>query len=485
MPYTPTIGLEIHAELDTKSKMFCSCKNDSREIKPNVNVCPVCLAHPGTLPVINKEAVKKVIKAGIALNCQINKETFFERKNYFYPDLPKGYQISQYALPLTKKGFLEIKGKKIRITRIHLEEDTGRLIHPKDKNYSLVDFNRAGLPLMELVTEADISSGRETKEFAKNLQLILRYLEVSKADMEKGEMRVEVNISLSKDKNKGTKVEIKNLNSIKAAGEAIDYEITRQKELLEKGKKIIQETRGWSDKDKKTFSQRKKEESHDYRYFTEPDLPPLKIEDDFLAEIKKEIPELPNSKRKRFKEQYGLDEKQIELYVYQKDLGEFFEKVVSELGNWLKVKKRKIAKKKFIKLASNYLTTDLQELLKEKSDFKEEDLKITPENFAELIAMVYNKEISSRIAKNLLKIMFKKGGDPSQIIKEENMTLIEDQKEIRKSVKEVIEENPKAMEDYNEGKKTVVKFLVGQVMRKTRGKADPKKIIEIIEEILS
>ncbi|MDD5552056.1 MAG: Asp-tRNA(Asn)/Glu-tRNA(Gln) amidotransferase subunit GatB [Candidatus Pacebacteria bacterium] len=284
MEYKTTIGLEIHAELKTATKMFCDCKNDPKETKPNVNICPICMGHPGTLPVINKKAVEFVIKTGLALNCKINEDTFFERKNYFYPDLTKGYQISQYQTPLTKDGYLDIKTdneqqttKKIRINRVHLEEDTGKLVHPKGADYSLVDFNRVGVPLMELVTEPDISSAKEAGGFARELQLILRYLDVSNADMEKGQMRVEVNISLSKTKKLGTKVEIKNLNSVKSVEKSIKFEIKRQVELLNRGEKIVQETRGWHDIRQETFSQREKEESHDYRYFPEPDLPPLKI----------------------------------------------------------------------------------------------------------------------------------------------------------------------------------------------------------------
>lgn len=272
MNYFPTIGLEIHAELKTESKMFCPCLNDPDEKIANSNICPICLAHPGTLPVINKEAVRKVIKTGLTLNCQILSSSKFDRKNYFYPDLPKGYQISQYDLPLTENGYLEIDGQNIRIKRVHLEEDTGRLIHPLGADYSLVDFNRAGIPLMELVTEPDIHSAQQARKFAEELRLILRYLDVSNADMEKGQMRVEVNISLSQSRKLGTKVEIKNLNSFKSVEKGIEYEIERQAEILGRGNQIIQETRGWHDLKQVTISQRSKEEAHDYRYFPEPDL---------------------------------------------------------------------------------------------------------------------------------------------------------------------------------------------------------------------
>ena len=376
MNYQPTIGLEVHVELKTKSKMFCDCLNDPNERHPNVNICPICTAQPGSLPVINKEAVRKTIKTGLALNCQIPEYSKFDRKNYFYPDLPKGYQISQLYQPLCREGFLEIDGKKIRIREVHLEEDTGRLIHEKD--YSLVDFNRAGIPLMELATEPDITSAKEARKFAEELQLILRYLDVSEADMEKGEFRVEANISLrlqTTDK-LGTKVEIKNLNSFRAVEKALDYEIERQTKVLKAGKKIIQETRGWLDEitassrrvagarvdDVKgvTVSQREKEEAHDYRYFPEPDLPPLHNTKEFVNKIRAEIPELSRQRRERLAKEYKLDIKSIEVLVQNKELGEYFEKVISELSPNLP--KEKLLK--LIKMSSNYLITDLQGLFK-------------------------------------------------------------------------------------------------------------------------
>ena len=309
--YKPIIGLETHVELNTKTKMFCSCPNDPDEKRPNVNICPTCTAQPGTLPVINEEAVKKVIKTGLALNSQIPEYSKFDRKNYFYPDLPKGYQISQLYQPLCKEGFLEIDGRKIRIREVHLEEDTGRLVHPEGADYSLVDFNRAGIPLMELVTEPDITSAKEARRFAETLHLILHYLDVSDADMEKGQMRVEVNISVSGDEKLGIKVEIKNLNSFRTVERGIDYEIKRQTELLESGKKISQETRGWDDVKGITVSQREKEEAHDYRYFPEPDLPPLYLgTPSYINEIRAEIPELPQQRRERFAKEYQLPEPQ-------------------------------------------------------------------------------------------------------------------------------------------------------------------------------
>jgi len=478
MELIPKIGLEIHIELKTRSKMFCSCKNDPDEKHPNINICPVCLGHPGTLPVINREAVRKTIKTGLALNCEISRHTFFERKNYFYPDLPKGYQISQYSTPICKNGFLEIDGKKIRIRRVHLEEDTGRLIHEKD--YSLVDFNRAGVPLMELVTEPDIESPKEARKFAEELQLILRYLDVSDADMEKGQMRVEANISLSSKKGVlGTKVEIKNLNSFKAVEKALEYEIERQRKILESGKKVIQETRGWDPAREITFSQREKEEAQDYRYFPEPDLPPLEITQEMVDEIRAEIPELPRQKRERFKKEYNLDEKSIEIFVKNKDFGEYFEKVVSEFTPNLP--KEKLLR--LIKLATNYLTTDLLGLLKGAS-VSGEDFLITPENFAEFIELIDEGKISSKIAKIVLEEMFRTGADPSQIIEEKGLVLIADEAEIEKIVYQVISENQKAVSDFKKGKENALEFLIGQVMRKTKGKANPKIAKETLKRIL-
>lgn len=478
LKFQPVIGLEIHIELKTKTKMFCGCKNDPEEKHPNINICPICLGHPGTLPVINKEAVEKTIKTGLALNCQIEEESFFERKNYFYPDLPKGYQISQYQKPICKNGFLEIEGKKIRIKRIHLEEDTGRLIHEKD--YSLVDFNRAGVPLMELVTEPDISSARQARKFAEELQLILRYLDVSDANMEKGQLRVEANVSIAKEEGKlGTKVEIKNLNSFRAVEKAIEYEIKRQTEILKRGKKVIQETRGWDEVKEMTFPQREKEEAHDYRYFPEPDLPPLLIDKELILKIKSEIPELPQRKRERFKREYGLDEKTIEILVKNKDLGEYFEKVVSEFEPNLK--KEKLLR--LIKLTSNYLVSDLVGLFKG-LPFEEKDLLITPENFAQFIALIEEGKISSKIAKMLLEEMFKKGGNPLQIIEEKGLTQLSDEEEIEKKAREVILENQKAVEDFQKGKGTAIQFLIGQLMRKTGGRANPQLAKEILLRLL-
>ena len=494
MKYQPIIGLEIHAELKTESKMFCSCKNDSLEKRPNFNICPICLGHPGTLPVINKKAVDYVIKAGLSLNCKILRFCKFDRKNYFYPDLPKGYQISQYDLPLCENGYLKVCGKKIRIRRIHLEEDTGKLIHLENQNYSLIDFNRAGVPLMELVTEPDIRSPKEAKEFAKELQLILRYLEISDADMEKGQMRVEANISLISARAKfaqisefsklGTKVEIKNLNSFKAVERALEYEIQRQTDILDSDEEVIQETRGWDDKRQRTISQRKKEEAHDYRYFPEPDLPPLRFTERYIKKIALEIPELPNQKRERFKKEYNLPEHDIEILVRNKELANYFENVVSEIPLTEEFEKN-IPVNKLYKLTANYLITEVLGISGD-SEISHFILpkKITAENFAEFIVLVYKGAVSSTGAQRLLKEMFITGDDPTHIIQEKDLSQLSDRNRLEEIVKKVIENNSQAIDDYKKGKQNALQFLIGKTMKETKGKANPQVVKEILEEKL-
>jgi len=465
--YKPTIGLEIHCELKTQSKMFCGCSNDPNEARPNFNVCPVCLGHPGTLPVINQEAVKSVLKLGLALNGKIPAVSRFDRKSYFYPDLPKGYQISQYKQPLVEGGNL----MGVKITRIHLEEDTGTLSHTK-KNYSLVDFNRAGIPLMELVTEPDIENTEQAVAFAKELQLILRYLEISDADMEKGQMRIEVNLSLCQNKEKlGTKVEIKNLNSFRAVKEAIDCEIKRQSEILDKGEAIKQETCGWDDVKKITVSQRTKEESHDYRYFPEPDLPPLELSRFDLDNLKNKMPELPVEKRERFKKEYSLMPAQVEILIRDKELANYFEETAKEL------------KSGKYQILFNYLTSDIFGLMSEQKTYLKK-LKISSKHLAELIDLIIGNKISSRIAKNVLKEMFLTGRGPKQIIQEKGLSQISDEGEIEKFIKEVIRKNPNAVEDYKKGKENALQFLVGQVMAKTRGRAKPEIIQQLLKNLI-
>ena len=486
--FTPTIGMEIHIELKTKTKMFCLCLNDSDEKHPNINICPVCMGHPGTLPVPNKKAVESVVLAGKVLNCEIAEIIQFDRKNYFYPDLPKGYQISQFWKPLCQNGFLEIGGKKIRIKEIHIEEDTGRLYHPQNADYSLVDFNRAGTPLMELVTQPDISSGAEAKKFCEELQLIFRYLGISSADMEKGQMRCEVNISLSKSKKLGVKAEIKNLNSFKAVEKSIDYEIKRQSEIFEKGEKIVQETMGWDADKQKTFSQRSKETAKDYRYFPEPDIPVSYITN-YISQTMN-LPELPQRRRERFTQEYGLPEKDIDIFVVNKELGDYFEQVISEIQAWDKsAHKTRIENlsehtARLIKLSANYLITELQKLAREFEIENFKEIKISPENFAELIILTHKGDVSSSGAQEVLREMVKTGNDPSQIIGEKGIGQESDVEALAEIVKIVIQNNPKAAGDYKKNQGASLQFLIGQVMRETKGKANPKKAKEILTKLL-
>ncbi|MBI5306243.1 Asp-tRNA(Asn)/Glu-tRNA(Gln) amidotransferase subunit GatB [Candidatus Wolfebacteria bacterium] len=491
--YKPTIGLEIHAELKTKTKMFCGCANPSAssgqvssassgqvENQPNVNVCPVCLAHPGTLPTANKKAIEFVLKLGLALGGEISKISKFDRKNYFYPDLPKGYQISQYDQPFVLGGKLN----GIKITRIHLEEDTARLLHANSD--SLVDFNRAGVPLMELVTEPDIKSSKEAVNFAKEFQLILRYLDVSDADMEHGQMRVEANVSISKNREFGVKVEVKNLNSFRAVEEAIDYEIKRQEEVLEKGGKVVQETRGWDENKKITVSQRLKEESHDYRYFPEPDLPPFDLTDKNFIDIdklKSEIPELPGEKRERLKREFGLNSEQAEIFTEDRELARYFEESVSEFDTELRGLNTEL-RGQSIQLIYNYLASDIKGYLNEKG-INIDKLNITPENFADLIVLIIKGEISSRVAKDLIKEMALTGVDPRQIISEKGLSQISDEGEIKKIIEEIILKNPTAVADYKGGKQNVLQFLIGQVMKILKGRANPELLKKLFAESLS
>jgi aspartyl-tRNA(Asn)/glutamyl-tRNA(Gln) amidotransferase subunit B len=505
--YEAIIGLEIHAELKTKTKMFCFSLNDPDEKHPNLNICPICMGHPGTLPVINEDAIKKVIMAGLALQGEIAEFSQFDRKNYFYPDLPKGYQISQYQHPLVKGGMMKLSnGRIIRIRRIHLEEDTGRLIHDKESGASLVDFNRAGVPLMELVTEPDLKSGEEVKEFGEKLRQILRYIGASDANMEKGQMRVEVNISLrqeipnSNNQNMalGTKVEIKNINSFRFAAEAVDYEIKRQTEILERGEKVLQETRGWNENKGITFPQRSKEEAHDYRYFPEPDLPPLEIPRTLVETLRASLPELPDEKKIRFSKEYGLEEDIAEILVSEKALADYFEKMASELVRHDRDISKQFAAsggqaegqdssakpiRNLIKTAASFLTGDFLRILNE-TGASASDVRITPENMAELIVYFAEDKISNLTAKKVLEEMFKSGEDPSDIIDRLGLWQMSDTADLENIVSRILKENPQAVEDYKNGKETSLQFLTGQVMKDTRGKANPKIAQEIIKKLL-
>ena len=472
--YVPTIGLEIHAELKTKTKMFCNSKNDPDEEKPNTNICPVCMAHPGTLPVINKEAVEHVLKVGVAVGGKLADFTEFDRKNYFYPDIPKGYQISQYKYPLVSGGSLA----GVELTRVHLEEDTAKSTH--EGNHSLIDFNRAGVPLMELVTEPVIRDASQAVFFAKELQLLLRTLGVGDANMEKGELRVEANISIRPENNKdlGTKVEVKNLNSFRAVERAIEYEIKRQSELLDNDEKVTQETRGWDEGKQETFSQRIKEGSADYRYFPDPDLPKLyisKIEEFKIENLKKEISELPRERRERYKKDFEIKDEDIEMLVRDSYLSELFESAVKEMGG----------DKKLIKTASNYITSDIAGLIKSDNSSGEKLHKnITAENFAQLMSMVHKNEISSRGAKDILRELYENGGVPEKIAQEKNLLQKSDEEELKKIVKKIIESNKKVTDEYKNGKEASLQFLIGQGMKETKGSANPEILKKLFVENL-
>lgn len=486
--YNPVIGMEIHVELKTKSKMFCGCANGMGEEKePNKNICPVCTAQPGALPVPNRTAIEFVQKAGLALNCELARKSKFDRKNYFYPDLPKGYQISQYDMPLCENGKILIGDREIGITRIHVEEDTGKSSHPKGTDYSLVDLNRSGLPLMELVTEPDIENGKEARLFCQKMQQIFRYLNIADADMEKGQMRCEVNISLYKDgedKLSGQKVEIKNLNSFKVVEKAVDYEIKRQTRLLENSEKIEQETRGWDDNKNKTVSQRKKEDAKDYRYFPEPDIPPMEFGDEYIEGLRRLLPELPQQKWDRFKEEYRINDENLDVITEDRDTADFFESVASEILAKKNSGEIKVDAEKAIKLAANYLVSELQKFLV-KENQKITEMKISAENFAELIGLVADGTINSSAAQTVLHEMFYgDDDDPSHIIDAKNLAQVSDAGELESSVDAVIAANEKSVEDYKAGKENAIKFLMGQVMKETKGKANPQMVMEILKNKL-
>jgi len=490
MEYEVVIGMEIHFEIKTKSKMFCSCTNNPEEVIPNKNVCPICAGHPGTLPTINKKAIESVIRAGLAVNCEIATFSKFDRKNYFYPDLPKGYQVTQYDLPLCKNGFLEVNGKKIRVNRIHMEEDTGKLVHPAGTGYSLVDLNRSSVPLAELVTEADLRSSTDAKDFCKQLQQIIRAIGVADGDMEKGHMRCEANISLRPvgQEEFGTKVEVKNLNSFRAVERAIEYEIKRQTEVLNDGGEIVQETRGWNADKQITFTQRKKESAHDYRYFPEPDLPPMDLTKEAgifdVEAIKNSIPELPLQKKYRLMDQYGLTEENARIFSEDYDLANAFEEVVSELEAWVEAKDIDNGViLKLTKLSANYILTEVQRLLYV-SGTAVCDCKISKENFAEFITLIYEGKVSSSGAQALLREMFDTGGDPSNILDAKGLGQMSDGDEIGKIVDAVIASNQKSVDDYKGGKENALKFLIGQVMKESKGQANPNMAEDLLKEKL-
>ena len=508
--FVPIIGMEVHVELKTKSKMFCSCKNNPDEKSPNSNICEICLAHPGTLPVPNKKAIEWTVKIGTALGCSIRELSKFDRKHYFYPDLPKAYQISQYDEPIAEHGKMILKfpteenirdEANIGITRAHLEEDTAKLMHDKDGS-TLVDFNRAGTPLVEIVTDPDFKSSTEAKTYCMELRTLLRYLDVSDADMEKGHMRCEANISVQEagkfeivdgvvkplgEYKLNNKVELKNLNSFKAVERGIEFEIKRQTEMIESETDWGQETRGWDEANQKTVLQRVKENAADYRYFPDPDIPPFHPK---KIAGKISLPELPQQKRQRLHEEYGLSYADAKLLTETKDWANFAESVMSELGEWLdsmpdSKNKAEDVPQKVVRLAGGWITSKLMGILKEKKlDITE--VNFSPENFAELIALIYNGKVNSTNAHKILLIMAgsDKDQDPTHILENKGWGQVSDEGEIGTAIDEVIRSFPAQVAEYKAGKEPVLKFLMGMVMKATEGSADPNVVEEILKEKL-
>ncbi|MFA6466275.1 MAG: Asp-tRNA(Asn)/Glu-tRNA(Gln) amidotransferase subunit GatB [Patescibacteria group bacterium] len=498
--YETIIGLEIHLQLKTKSKMFCSCSNDSEGQEPNTLVCPICLGHPGTLPSVNKEAIKLAMMMSLALNCKINKQSKFDRKNYFYPDLPKGYQISQFDEPLAHDGHLVIEVDNqtwsIGIERLHLEEDAAKNIHKGDK--TLVDFNRGGTPLAEIVTKPDFKSPKETKEFLQQLRLIARYLDVSEADMEKGHLRCDANISLRPlgDHDLYPKTEIKNLNSFKAVEKALMFEEKRQAKLWDdKQAPQVTETRGWDEDKEETVLQRTKEGSSDYRYFPEPDLPPIIISEKLMQTVVSTMVELPYNKKDRFVKEYNLKTEDAWVLVNQRVWANYFEEVMSDLRAWL-FKAEGLSedsdeasqlwagkKEKLSKLTFNWISSELFALIDNNFDIK--NLKISAENMAEFISLIYKQTINSSAGQVILKEMFNGADDdPSHIAERLNLAQIDDDSSLEDIAIEVVMSNPEQVAEYKAGKIAVLKFLVGQFMKESKGKANPQKAEEILKKKL-
>lgn len=471
------IGLEIHAELKTNTKIFCSCSTEFGA-KPNENTCPICLGIPGTLPVLNEEVVNLAVKAGRAVNCEINNYNKMDRKNYFYPDLTKNYQTSQYDLPMCVNGKVtfnyEGKEVSVRINRIHIEEDAGKLVHLEDEPVSLIDYNRAGVPLVEIVTEPDLRSPGEAAAFMRELKGILEYAEISDCRMEQGSIRCDANISIRPYGSEayGTKVEIKNINSFREVQKALEKEEKRQKELYQFGEeyKIKQETRRWDASKAKTLPMRSKEEAHDYRYFPEPDLTPIIIPQEKVDELEKSLPEMPIEKRARFVSEYGLSEKDASIIISSKTLAKFYEEVVGLGGN--------------PKTVSNYILGDLLRMLNA-NNMEPEDIKISPKNFVSLLKIIESGKISNTAGKEVFKEMFETDKDPEIIIEEKGLSQISCSDEIEKLVDKVLSDNPKSIEDFKAGKTQAVGYLMGQVMKASKGKANPPVAKQMIEEKLS
>lgn len=478
MKYEAVIGLEVHTELQTTTKIFCSCKT-SFGADPNTNVCPVCLGLPGVLPVLNKKVLEYAVRAGLALNCEISRFSKFDRKNYYYPDLPKNFQTSQFDLPICEHGYLdvEVEGEKrrIRITRAHMEEDAGKLVHHgtsiTDSDYSLVDYNRTGTPLLEIVSEPDMRSAKEAVAYMEKMRAILQYVGISDCRMEEGSLRCDANVSVRPvgQKELGTKTEIKNINSFKGVERAIEYEAMRQAELLEDGGKVVQETRTWDEKEGVTKSMRTKEEANDYRYFPEPDLVPFTVSDEYIENIRKSLPELPDARKERYMKEFGLSSEDAVFMTNDKATADYFEAAVDAGAepkacvNWLMGE------------FASQLSTDGIEIAK---------APVSAENLAALLKLISKGTISGKIAKKVFATMWKEGGNPEEIVKAQGLVQISDTAELSKLVDEVVGKNPKAVEDFKAGKKKAVGALVGQIMKATKGKANPRVINELLNKKL-
>ena len=472
--YETVIGLEVHAELSTKTKIFCSCKTEFGA-EPNTHICPICTALPGALPKLNEKVVEYAVKAGLATNCSIEQNSKNDRKNYFYPDLPKSYQISQYDKPLCNNGYIEIEDdngnpKKVRILRIHIEEDAGKLNHSDFSGESLVDLNRAGVPLIEIVSEPDIRSSGEADRYLKKLKSILQYIEVSDCKMEEGSFRADVNISVHKPNEPfGERHELKNMNSFKSIQRAIDYEKDIQISDLENGVKVVQETMRWDDVEGRTFSMREKENAQDYRYFPEPDLIAIKLSDKYIENIKKNLPEMPESRKKRYMSDLGLSEKDANALISSKVYSDIFEEAGSICKNY--------------KAVCNWLTSDIARILNER-EFEPENIPFSAKDLAELVELIDNGTISSTIGKDVLEELFDNPRSPKKIIDEKGLAQISNKDEIAEVVLKVLSENAQSVADYKSGKDRALGFLVGQAMKATKGKANPKMLNELfIEEL--
>ncbi|MDK2864161.1 MAG: aspartyl-tRNA(Asn)/glutamyl-tRNA(Gln) amidotransferase subunit [Thermotogota bacterium] len=470
--FRTVIGLEIHVQLQTKSKMFCSCSADVFDASPNTHICPVCTGQPGALPVVNGEAVRLAVLTALALNCRVNLFSRFDRKNYFYPDLPKGYQITQYFYPLAERGHLTIEDdegneKVVRIRRIHLEEDAGKLFHEEDK--SLVDLNRCGVPLIEIVTEPDIASPAEARRFMEELRAVVRHLGVSSGDMEKGALRCDANISVEdvETGRKSNRVEVKNINSFRFVEKALEFEFERIKKALEGGKNVEKETRGWDMKTRTTISMRSKEEEADYRYFPEPDLPPLVLKEEFVKNLEHSLPELPRERALRLSREYGIPLKEAKIYALRPSVADFFEEAAGLYGD--------------PKTVSNWI---LSEILRELKEEGEDRISLTPAQLVELLRLLDEGTISTRIAKELLPEMISTGKSAKRLVEEKGLSQIDDESLIRDILQRAIQENPDVVEKYRSGKKQTLGFFVGFVMKETRGKANPAVVNRIARELL-